>query len=58
MKGISYWLAIAVMLLGLTGCVTEVREYRTRIAETKVHTETADDSGFNFRTVAGPLPGS
>ena len=54
MKGISHWLVTAVMLLGLTGCVTEVREYRTRIAETKIHTETADDNSFNFRTVASP----
>ena len=58
MKGISYWLLATVMLSILTGCVTEVREYRTRIAKTKIHTESTDDSGFNFRTVAGPLPES
>jgi len=58
MKGISYWLLATVMLSLLTGCVTEVREYRTRIAKTKINTESTDDSGFNFRTVAGPLPES
>ena len=51
MKGISYWLLATVMLSMLTGCVTEVREYRTRIAKTKIHTESTDDSGFNFRKI-------
>lgn len=58
MNGISRWLLVMSMLGGLTACVTEVHEYRTRVTTTTVHTDdTNPDAGFFFRTVAGPLPG-
>lgn len=54
MKGISRWLVPVLVLLGLTGCVTEVNEYKTHIAPTKVYTSNGGDAGFNFRTIGSP----
>lgn len=57
MNGISRWVLVLGMLSGLTACVTEVHEYRTRVTTTtSVQSEDeAQRGGFFFRTVAGPL---
>ena len=57
MNGISRWVLALGMLSGLTACVTEVHEYRSRITtSTSIHTDQeSQKGGFLFRTVAGPL---
>jgi rare lipoprotein A len=56
MTGLRQLTLATILIAALTACVTEVHEYHTRIAETKIHTEQMDEGrGFNFRTIAGPL---
>ena len=56
MKGIIPSLLAVLSLTALSGCVTEVHEYRTHISEPKITVENETNPGFHFRTVANPLP--